>query len=150
MESVVRKERKRKRKSRRVSIRHTLCKRHTLKQSEKKQFNSVFKRDNGNIKFLVQRVENSVIQDCLNTYGFVGDPSRPLWHNVERILMNMSGSEYFNRPQNMAFHDLCTELKAPEGIGVTLGLGLKFCIQEESPKNTYLHSFARFREDVRK
>ena len=50
----------------------------------------------------------------------------------------------------MAFHDLCTELKAPEGIGVTLGLGLKFCIQEESPKNTYLHSFARFREDVRK
>ena len=125
-------------------------KRCKLEKSKRREFNSIFKRDNGRINLLTQRVEYKTIQNCLDTYGYVGDPSRPLWHNVERVLLQMSGPEYFNRPQNMTFHDLCTELKAPEGIGVTLGLGLKFCIQEDFPKNTYLHSFARLQDDIRK
>ena len=148
MEPFVRCKRKKKRKSRRVSIRHASRKRCKLERSEKRNFNSVFKRKLDNIKFLVQRIEKSTIQECLNTHGFVGDPAYPLWHNTERVLLNMTGPEYFSRPQNMTFHDLCTELKAPEGIGVTLGIGLKFCIQDDHPKNTYLKSFARFQEDV--
>lgn len=50
----------------------------------------------------------------------------------------------------MAYHDLCTKKKAPEGIGVTLGLGLKFCVQSDHPPDTFHKSFSRFSDDVRK
>ena len=62
----------------------------------------------------------------------------------------MTVAEYFNRPNQMAYHNLCNNVKPPDGIGTTLGLGLKFCIQTDKPTNTYNSSFTRFTDDLRK
>ena len=62
----------------------------------------------------------------------------------------MSAAEYFNRPVNMTYHNICNKKKPPDGIRVTLGLGLKFCIHQDKPKNAFQRSFSPFTDDVRK
>ena len=62
----------------------------------------------------------------------------------------MQVDEYFNRPSNMTYHNLCTTLHPPQGIGSTLGLGLKFCIQSDRAPDFVEKSINRFSEDVRK
>jgi len=83
-------------------------------------------------------------------YGFVANPSFPLWYNVEQALGGMSVFRYFNRAKNMTYHNLCTEKNAPLGAGTLLGLGLKFCVQNLKPNLKHNDSFDRFRDDVRK
>eukprot|EP00957_Ditylum_brightwellii_P000596 46027-Ditylum_brightwellii.AAC.1 len=39
----------------------------------------------------------------------------------------MSPWYYFNKPWNLAFHDLTTEKQPPVNLRSLLGLGLKFC-----------------------
>jgi hypothetical protein len=89
-------------------------------------------------------------QKCLESYGFIGDPEVPLWKNIEDVLGNMTKFEYFNRPQQMAYHNLCSEKQPLQGIGITLGLGLKFCIQTKLPPSNLKSSFERFIQDIRK
>ena len=89
-------------------------------------------------------------KQLVSSFGYYADPSLPLWKNVETVLSKMTSFEYFHRPKQMAYHDLCDNLKAPDGIGVTLGLGLKFCVQSDHPPDTFDTSFTRFAEDVRK
>ena len=62
----------------------------------------------------------------------------------------MSKLGYFHRPSQMSYHDLCTNTSPPKGIGLTLGLGLKFCIQANTPQNNLNKSYDRFISDVRK
>ena len=88
--------------------------------------------------------------DCIESFGYVAAKENPLWENAENVLGNMTTYEYFNRPFQMAYHNLCETLSPPKGIGITLGLGLKFCIQADKPKNDISTSFDRFSEDVRK
>ncbi len=80
----------------------------------------------------------------------MADSKEPLWKNIEEVLGKMTKFQYFNRPKQMAYHDLCTKLRPPKGIGATLGLGLKFCIQKKHPPNNLEQSFQRFISDVRK
>ena len=65
----------------------------------------------------------------------------------------MKQNEYDNRALQMAYHDLRpVELiaKSPLKFGKLLGLGLKFCIQEEHPQECELDaSIERFTRDVR-
>ena len=65
----------------------------------------------------------------------------------------MSTKEYFNRPNQMTYHDLRSPTEFAENpleLGCLLGLGNKFCIQEERPKRRVLDdTFMRFRRDVR-
>ena len=59
-------------------------------------------------------------------------------------------TQYFNRPYKMAYHNLCSTLQPPPGIGSLLGLGLKFCIWSPKPSIPLInHSFDRFFLDVR-
>eukprot|EP00957_Ditylum_brightwellii_P169402 12893463-Ditylum_brightwellii.AAC.1 len=44
---------------------------------------------------------------------------------------------YFDKPQNLAFHDLTTEKQPPANLRSLLGLGLKFC---SSPRFTTHHT----------
>ena len=63
----------------------------------------------------------------------------------------MSKLAYFHRPSQMAYHNLCLSTSSPPlGIGNTLGLGLKFCIQSPTPSTNLNSSFNRFIDDVRK
>ena len=88
--------------------------------------------------------------NCKRTFGFALDPGLPVWKNVETVLANMDVKEYFNRPHNMTYHNLCSHLQPPKGIRNTMGLGLKFCIQSDRAPNFVEKSIARFSDDVRK
>ena len=85
------------------------------------------------------------------SYGYVADPSLPKWKNITNVIGQLSTFAYFNRPSNMTFHNLC-EIKQPKinNIGVTLGLGLKFCVQQKFPKRSLEESFTRFTDDIRR
>ena len=87
---------------------------------------------------------------CKRTFGFAADPSLPTWKNVENVLAYMKTDEYFNRPNNMTYHNLCTSIRPPQGIGTTLGLGLKFCIQSDRAPDFVEKSMNRFSDDIRK
>ena len=58
--------------------------------------------------------------------------------------------EYLHRPSQMSYHNLCKNIQPPKGIGITLGLGLKFCIQPNTPPPNLNKSYIRFVQDVRK
>ena len=65
----------------------------------------------------------------------------------------MKQREYYNMPLQMTYHDLRPpELieRSPLKFGKLLGLGLKFRIQEERPRESDLNaSIVRFERDVR-
>ena len=87
---------------------------------------------------------------CKKDYGFVADSDLPLWKNRQKALSDTPIGVYFNRPSKLAYHNLCSNLKPPKGLGLTLGLGLKFCIQQHKPPLTMHLSLTRFSDDVRK
>jgi hypothetical protein len=47
-------------------------------------------------------------------------------HNATNYLAQMTVFYYFNRPTNLAFHDLTSRLSPPKNLRSLLGLGLKF------------------------
>ena len=62
----------------------------------------------------------------------------------------MQKHTYFNRLNTNSYHNLCTKLNPPDGIGTLLGLGLKFCIQSRRPINTSIDdTIDRFTRDIR-
>jgi hypothetical protein len=61
----------------------------------------------------------------------------------------MSPHEYYTRPGNMAFHNLCTTATPPPGTAALLGLGLKYCIETPRPFQELDTSMRRFRRDMR-
>jgi hypothetical protein len=89
-------------------------------------------------------------RESLQAHGFYSDHTEPPWKRVEEVLGNMTKFQYFNRPQHMAFHNLCSQITPPKGIGATLGLSLKFCIQSKLPPPNFEKSFEQFIDDVRK
>lgn len=98
------------------------------------------------------RIENSVAaakRRCTQYYGFASDPHMPLWINVNDALLNMNPRQYFARPSNMAYHNMCTTLVPPPGVESLLGLGHKFCIQSTRPKSNTTNAIFRFIRQVR-
>jgi hypothetical protein len=62
----------------------------------------------------------------------------------------MSPHEYYTRPGNMAFHNLCTtNATPPPGTAALLGLGLKYCIEPPRPFQDLDSSMRRLRRDLR-
>jgi hypothetical protein len=61
----------------------------------------------------------------------------------------MTPHEYYTRPGNMSFHNLCTTAKTPPGTAALLGLGLKYCIKPPCPYQDIDRSMRRFRRDIR-
>jgi hypothetical protein len=65
-------------------------------------------------------------------YGFIPNLKLSYWENSNNIMGEMKPYQYFMRPNNMAYHNLCLNASPPPGITSLLGLGIKFCI--ESPR----------------
>jgi hypothetical protein len=61
----------------------------------------------------------------------------------------MKPYHYYMRPNNMAYHNLCSDTTPPPGIASLLGLGLKFCIESPRPNQGLDLSILRFRRSVR-
>lgn len=81
-------------------------------------------------------------------FGFVADPSKPLWYNVKQRIGELTTS-YFIQPSNMACHVRLRDHPTPKGTQSLLGLGLNYCIKEKINTTTE-HTFTRLREDVRR
>jgi hypothetical protein len=61
----------------------------------------------------------------------------------------MTPYHYYSRPNNMAYHNLCSNASPPPGIASLLGLGLKFCIESPRPNQRIGNSIRRFQRTVR-
>lgn len=114
-----------------------------------KQILQPFYRDSIQGKIKSNSILSKTTKSLLDAYGYTADPDLPLWLNIQNRFASMSPLEYFNRPSNMAFHNLCSIKSPPSGIGSTLGLGLKFCIQAKRPPKDLKYSCDRFAKDVR-
>ena len=81
-------------------------------------------------------------------YGFIANPSLPLWQNVEKRIGELTYA-YFDRPSNMACHVYLRDLPDIQGVEKLLGLGLNYCIKEKV-ETTTKKTFERLRADVRR
>ena len=61
-----------------------------------------------------------------NYYGFTANPSFSTHHNACIHMGNLPPFDYWNRPSNMAFHDLTSSITPPPNLRSLLGLGLGF------------------------
>ena len=148
---------KRKRPSRRVAQRILNRKKRLLQSTLEQHQSNIDKQLKRGIVASLER--SSTLQakatfltklKCKHNFGFASDPALPVWKNVENVLAHMQVKDYFNRPNNMTYHNLCTKSHPPKGIGSTLGLGLKFCIQSDRAPDFVDKSVNRFSDDVRK
>ena len=55
---------------------------------------------------------------------------------------------YFDRPQNLAFHNLCDSKAPPPNLRSLLGLGLKFCPSPRYTTHVTSNMLSRFRRDL--
>jgi hypothetical protein len=97
-------------------------------KKEKEQYKSLY-IENNKTEIKTKAIITSSTLKCYDSYGYVANPKIPLWENIEKVLTNMTELEYYNRPCQMTYHNLCEKPTPPDGIGITLGLGLKFCVQ---------------------
>jgi hypothetical protein len=83
-------------------------------------------------------------------YGFLADPNKPLWYNVETYIGEMNMAEYLARPRNMACHNLLEKESLPVGTNLLLGLGLNYCIESSTATQTTTKTFDRLNNDIRR
>ena len=86
-----------------------------------------------------------------SAFGFIADLTKSTRENAATYLANMTVGDYFNRPTNMAFHELTSYLSPPKNLRSLLGLGLKFILN--SCRNILWSDFAvktlpRFNRDL--
>ena len=79
----------------------------------------------------------------------VSDPNEPPWSQRIRALANTPTQQYFSRPSNLAFHNLCETLTPPPGLITLLGLGHKYCIERTVPSTTFQEPIDRFLRQIR-
>ena len=86
----------------------------------------------------------------LKQFGTTVDISISLWDNVKVTFGNMSKTTYFNRRNNMTFHNLCVSSSPPPTSNTLLGLGLKFCLQTRRPLTSKINEgIIRMTRDIR-
>ena len=69
--------------------------------------------------------------------GIVVDDRKSKIHNTAQNLASIISWYKLDRPKNLAFYDLCTELVPPHNLRSLLGLGLKYF---SAPQLTYKNS----------
>jgi len=110
--SVIRSNKKKKQRSRRLSQRR--AKRYKNWEKEKEsQALTLHRRQTAN--------------KCLANYGFCANHSQTLQHNFNNAIRHPP-SPFFQQPSNLAFHNLCTDSLLPPGTKQLLGLDLKYCL----------------------
>ena len=83
-------------------------------------------------------------------YGYLAEPSWPLWRNRNNYVMRMSVREYLAMPRNRTCHNLLRRLPLPPGTKTLLGNGLNFCVTHKYPANKIEETISRYSNDVRR
>ena len=81
-------------------------------------------------------------------FGFVADYKLTPSHNAFIHFASMPAWYYFDRPNNLAFHDLTTSSTPPRNLRSLLGLGLKFCPTPRFSTKCVADTFERFHHDL--
>ena len=80
---------------------------------------------NNKAKFEVEQYRNDLRQQ----YGFLADPSKMLWENIEKCYGNIDPcTSLIGRPMTIACHNICANNKASERLEHLLGLVAKYCV----------------------
>ena len=90
---------------------------------------------------------SGVLLKIKQAYGFVANPNISVRHNACLQLACMPCWYYFNRPKNLAFHNLCSILDPPKNLQSLLGLGLKFIPTPTHSTANANKSLQRFEKD---
>lgn len=91
---------------------------------------------------------HGVLHKIKLAYGFTADPNCSINHNVSLQLQAMPIWYYFDRPTNLAFHDLTSFLAPPKNLRSLLGLDLKFCPSPRFLQSSINSSFEHFKKDL--
>jgi len=83
-------------------------------------------------------------------YGFLADPTLPLWQKVEIRIGEMDLSEFKARPTNMSCHNLLRYNVIPKGTTNLLGIGLNYCIMSPQTDQTTRSTVDRLCQDVQR
>ncbi len=83
-------------------------------------------------------------QQRLATDGFLADPDKPVWENVQHLL----SKALINKPTNMACRNLTTTKKSPTLAKHLLSLGLNFAIKNKQTTNNIEATITRFTDDL--
>jgi hypothetical protein len=101
------------------------------------------------VKSIQQNSDYNLTSMANRVYGFLHDPSLSFWENRTNVLGPMTPCHCYTRPNNMAYHNLCSDAQPPDGIASLLGMGLKFCIESPRPKQRIDGSIKHFQRTVR-
>ena len=85
-------------------------------------------------------------------YGFVADPSKPVWKNALNAISKITTAHAPNGSsiKNMASHNVLMYSSPPAGYDTLLGLGLNYCIKPPSSIKALKPAFNRLKNDVRR
>jgi hypothetical protein len=84
-------------------------------------------------------------------YGFLADPSLPLWKNLRNRIRGMKIGELMQgHLGNVACHNLLTELGLPRGTKKLLRNGLNYCLKSPTITGTTKDTFDLMEADTRR
>ena len=89
-------------------------------------------------------------EDVRQQYGFLANPSWPLWRNMRELVKNMPVREFLEQPRNTAVHNLLFEKPLPAGTKTLFGKGLRFCLRSRTPANKLNNTIDRYNNDMRR
>jgi hypothetical protein len=82
----------------------------------------------------IEDTMSTIDKECTQMYGFIADPTKPIWENIPVALQKNPTSTFLQTPYKLTCHNLCEKLQPPPGFNQLLGLGLNFCIEQYHPK----------------
>ena len=84
-------------------------------------------------------------------YGFLADPNKELWENLEAYYKNMPIETFLvGTPTSMTCHNVCKTTEAPAGVEHLLGLGTKYCVRRtQLQTRTVNKMMERLKKNVR-
>ena len=91
--------------------------------------------------------EASVLNRIETAYAFVAYYRKTKRHNAALYLASMRALHYFDRPKNLALHDLCTELEPHQNLPSLLGLVLKCCPAPQFSYNNSTKTLKHFKRE---
>jgi hypothetical protein len=102
------------------------------------------------ITSLHKNMEYQTAETCQQAFGFTPNARYSVLVNAANIIGLQYPSQYFSRPSNMTFHNMCSpNVTLPHATANLLGNGLKFCIKTPRPHQELKTAIQRFQRSFR-
>ena len=81
-------------------------------------------------------------------YSFIVDLSKPKTAESQRVISDMTVTEYQNSFSNMICHNICQTSNPMPRVRSLLGLGFNFCLRKPTPSMSIMKTMNRLRYDM--